>query len=54
MKYTNPVDFPGIQTIKDNIQYYTRKFIEDGILVFRNAFLSNDEQDELQLVMGDE
>jgi alpha-ketoglutarate-dependent taurine dioxygenase len=41
---TIPVEYKSIKDITDNINTYKEKFIEDSIIVFRNANLSLDEQ----------
>jgi alpha-ketoglutarate-dependent taurine dioxygenase len=53
MKYTEPIEYPGIDYIRDNSAFYKEKFIQDTILVFRNANLSFEEHEELQRVLGD-
>jgi alpha-ketoglutarate-dependent taurine dioxygenase len=44
MNYTQPVEFPGTQEVLDNVELYKQKFLEDSIIVFRNANLSYDDQ----------
>jgi hypothetical protein len=46
------VDFPGINSILSNAQFYKDKFINESIIVFRNANLSFDEQSELHNTLG--
>lgn len=53
MIYTQPIEFPGIKEVEKNIEYYKQIFMKDGLLVFRNAFLNDEEQNELQLLLGD-
>jgi alpha-ketoglutarate-dependent taurine dioxygenase len=53
MPYTKSMQYPGIQEIKANLNFYKEKFINDTILVFRNAHLSFEDHEELQRVMGD-
>lgn len=53
MNYTQPMQYPGINKIKEDIEFYKNKFIQDTILVFRNANLTHEEQEELQRVLGD-
>lgn len=36
-------NFPGIEEVKENISFYKESFISDGVIVFRNACLSNEE-----------
>ena len=47
MKYTDPIEYPGIENILDNIDIYKEKFLNDSILVFRNANLKFLEQSSL-------
>jgi alpha-ketoglutarate-dependent taurine dioxygenase len=53
MRETIPVEYPGMDSILENIDYYINKFKNDSIIVFRNANLSPDEQEELTRKMGD-
>lgn len=50
---TKPIEFPGIGGVAENINLYLEQFLQDGILVFRNANLGYDEQEELQLRMAE-
>jgi alpha-ketoglutarate-dependent taurine dioxygenase len=52
MKYTQPVEFPGIQEVLDNVDLYRQKFLDDSIIVFRNANLSYDDQSLLHAELG--
>lgn len=52
MKYTQPVEFPGIQEVLDNVEVYKQKFLDDSIIVFRNANLSYDDQSFLHAQLG--
>jgi alpha-ketoglutarate-dependent taurine dioxygenase len=47
------IDFPGTKNIIDNIKFYKNKFINDSILVFRNANLSFEEQSDLHNQLGE-
>lgn len=45
MIYTNPIEFTSIDDIIDNFTYYKEIFLRDGLLLFRNANLSLEEQE---------
>ena len=53
MIYTQPIDYPGFDSIEQNIQYYIDKFFTDSIIVFRNANLTQTEHEELMKMLGD-
>lgn len=53
MKETVSIEYPGIDSILNNIDYYIDKFKNDSIIVFRNANLSLSKQEELTRKMGD-
>lgn len=53
MRYTEPIKYEGIESIKENIDFYYNKFIEDTIIVFRDANIDFEEHAELQRVLGD-
>ena len=53
MIYTEPIEFPGIDEIKNNFNYYKNKFIDESFLVFRNANLSNEEHLVFHKTLGD-
>ena len=40
MKYVEPVEFPGIDQVLDNADYYKDKLINDSVICFRNANLT--------------
>jgi alpha-ketoglutarate-dependent taurine dioxygenase len=44
MKYIEPIDFPGIDNILKNINKYKEKFLEDSVILFRNANLNYENQ----------
>lgn len=46
------IEFPGIDTIVNNAEFYKDKFVNDSILVFRNANLSFDQQSKLHSSLG--
>jgi alpha-ketoglutarate-dependent taurine dioxygenase len=50
---TVPVEYKSIKDIVDNIDKYKEKFIEDSVLVFRNANLSFDEHVALHKHIGE-
>lgn len=47
-----PIEYPGIKEIIKNINFYKEKFLNDSIIVFRNANLSLDQQREFHLSLG--
>jgi alpha-ketoglutarate-dependent taurine dioxygenase len=49
MKYTEPIEYPGIESIIENIDTYKEKFLNDSILVFRNANLNFLQQSDLHV-----
>jgi alpha-ketoglutarate-dependent taurine dioxygenase len=49
----NPLDFTSIKEIKSNPNKYKDIYINDKIIVFRNANLSKEEQTELMIFFGD-
>lgn len=53
MKYTEAIDYPGVESIKDNLEFYKEKFIQDTILVFRGANLSFEGHEKIQKMLGD-
>jgi alpha-ketoglutarate-dependent taurine dioxygenase len=50
---TEPIEFTSIEEIAANSNFYFDRFKKDGILVFRNANLTIEQQEELQLKMAD-
>ena len=44
MIFVEPIEFPGIDSIVNNIEEYKTKFINDSVLCFRNANLTKEEQ----------
>jgi alpha-ketoglutarate-dependent taurine dioxygenase len=53
MNYTQPVEFPGTQEVLDNIELYKQKFLEDSIIVFRNANLTQEQQSSFHAELGE-
>ena len=43
MPYTKILEFTNIGEIENNASFYKKIFIEDGLIVFRNARLSNED-----------
>jgi alpha-ketoglutarate-dependent taurine dioxygenase len=48
-----PIDFPGIEAITNNLDFYKNKFINDSVIVFRNANLSPEDQKVFHKSLGD-
>ena len=48
-----PIDYPGTKEVIKNIDLYKEKFLNDSVIVFRNANLSLDEQREFHLLLGE-
>ena len=44
MKYVEPIEFPGIDQVLGNANYYKNKLINDSVICFRNANLTEKEQ----------
>jgi alpha-ketoglutarate-dependent taurine dioxygenase len=49
----NTIDFISIEEIKSNPDKYKKIYLEDKIIVFRNANLNKEEQTDLMLFFGD-
>ena len=47
-----PIDFPGIDSIRNNIEFYKDKFLSDNIIVFKNANCSDEMQNEIGEIFG--
>lgn len=47
-----PVEFPGIESILADSDYYKDKLIKDSVICFRNAHLTQDEQFDLAGRLG--
>lgn len=50
---TKPMEFPGVNKFIENIDYYLEIFLRDGILVFRDANITYDDHELLQIRMAD-
>lgn len=46
------VEFPGINLIRENIEFYKSKFLEDKIIVFKNANCDELMQNEISEIFG--
>ncbi|NDB60339.1 hypothetical protein EB001_18085 [bacterium] len=53
MKYTEPIEFPGMDAVVNNLEFYKDKLLKESVIVFRNANLTYEEQSHLHKVMGD-
>ena len=53
MKYTEPVEFPGMEELINNLDFYKDKLLSESVIVFRNANLTYEEQSYLHKAMGD-
>lgn len=53
MKYTEPVEFPGMEELINNLDFYKDKLLNESVIVFRNANLTYEEQSYLHKAMGD-
>jgi len=52
MIIVEPIEFPGVDYILNNIEEYKNKFIADSVLCFRNANLSKEEQFDFGAKIG--
>lgn len=52
MKQIDVIEFPGESYIFDNIDYFKNKFINDSVIVFRNANFNYEQQDKFHLKIG--
>lgn len=43
MLYTKPIEFTSVDEVLNNFEPYKNTFIQDGLLLFRNANLNNDQ-----------
>lgn len=49
-----PIEYPGTKEVIKNIDFYKEKFLNDSVIVFRNANLSLEEQREFHLLLGEQ
>lgn len=47
-----PIEFPGIENILGNSEFYKNKLISDSVICFRNANLTQEEQFDLGARLG--
>ncbi len=52
MIYTQPMQFPGVEEIVNNFEYYKEKFIKDSYLVFRDANLNKEDHASFHKTLG--
>jgi alpha-ketoglutarate-dependent taurine dioxygenase len=52
MIYVEPIEFPGIESVLENAEQYKNKLINDSVICFRNANLTQDEQFDLAKRLG--
>jgi len=52
MIQTDPIEFPGIDAVLNDIEFYKNKFINDSVLCFRNANLTQEEQFDFGARLG--
>ena len=50
----DPIKFTSIEEIKNNFDFYKNKFVQDSVLVFRNANLTHEQHVELNKFFGEE
>ena len=53
MKQLEIIEFPGQENVLENYQYYKNKFLENSVLVFRNANLNHDQQKKFHISLGE-
>jgi len=47
-----PIEFPGVENVLSNIDYYRDKFLSDSVICFRNANLTKEEQFDFGKKLG--
>ena len=52
MIIVEPIEFPGVESVINNIEYYKNKFINDSVICFRNANLTQEEQFDFGAKIG--
>jgi hypothetical protein len=52
MPVIKPISHSGYKSIIQNIELYTKEFIQEGILLFKNVYLSLEEQRKIQYLFG--
>jgi alpha-ketoglutarate-dependent taurine dioxygenase len=53
MIYVEPVEFPGVDQVLENANYYKDKLISDSVICFRNANLTEKEQFDFAQKLGE-
>ncbi len=53
MKYVEPIEFPGIENVLANSNDYKQKLIDDSVICFRNANLTQKEQFDFGIRLGE-
>lgn len=53
MQDVTVIEFPGMDSIKSNLDYYKQKFLDEKIIVFRNAYADFAMQQDLMHIFGD-
>jgi alpha-ketoglutarate-dependent taurine dioxygenase len=48
-----PIPYKGIEEILENIEFYKKKFIDESVIVFRNANMSLTEQENFNKKIGE-
>lgn len=54
MKQLEVIEFPGQDYILNNLDFFKNKFVEESVLVFRNANLSYEEHFDFHIKLGKE
>jgi alpha-ketoglutarate-dependent taurine dioxygenase len=50
---TNPIEWPGLDNIRDNADFYKKVFLQEKVIAFRNANLTYEQQEELTYALGE-
>jgi hypothetical protein len=52
MKKVRIIEYPGLENLKSHLEEYKKYFIEENIIVLRNANLSIQDQEKVQQLFG--
>lgn len=52
MKKVKVIEYPGLENLKSHLEEYKKYFIEENIIVLRNANLSIQDQEKVQQLFG--
>ena len=52
MKKVRVIEYPGLENLKSHLEEYKKYFIEENIIVLRNANLSIQDQEKVQQLFG--